>query len=69
MRANFLPTNEATLEQNALILNTGRQLILFDTGMGNSMGPLSQMFGSPPDACSPTCAPRGSSRGRSTSWC
>jgi glyoxylase-like metal-dependent hydrolase (beta-lactamase superfamily II) len=45
MRANFLPTNEATLEQNALILNTGRQLILFDTGMGNSMGPLSQMFG------------------------
>ncbi|MBW8269254.1 MBL fold metallo-hydrolase [Caldovatus aquaticus] len=45
MRAHFLPVNEATLEQNALILNTGRQLILFDTGMGESMGPQSKMFG------------------------
>jgi glyoxylase-like metal-dependent hydrolase (beta-lactamase superfamily II) len=45
MRAHFLPVNEATLEQNALILNTGRELILFDTGMGESMGPQSKMFG------------------------
>jgi metal-dependent hydrolase (beta-lactamase superfamily II) len=33
------------LEQNALVLNTGRQLILFDTGMGESMGEASRMFG------------------------
>ncbi|WBV44479.1 MBL fold metallo-hydrolase [Pseudoroseomonas cervicalis] len=45
MSSNFLPTDEATLEQNILVLNTGRQLILFDTGMGESMGADSQMFG------------------------
>ncbi|WP_424812756.1 MBL fold metallo-hydrolase [Roseococcus sp. YIM B11640] len=45
MRSNFLPVNEANLEQNALIVNTGRQLVLFDTGMGESMGAASQMFG------------------------
>jgi glyoxylase-like metal-dependent hydrolase (beta-lactamase superfamily II) len=45
MDGAFLPANEANLEQNALILNTGRQLILFDTGMGDSMGAASQMFG------------------------
>ncbi|WP_307137625.1 MBL fold metallo-hydrolase [Pseudoroseomonas cervicalis] len=45
MSSNFLPTDEATLEQNILVLNTGRQLILFDTGMGDSMGADSQMFG------------------------
>ncbi|MCQ4160182.1 MBL fold metallo-hydrolase [Roseomonas sp. GC11] len=45
MSSNFLPTDEATLEQNILVLNTGRQLILFDTGMGDSMGPASKMFG------------------------
>jgi glyoxylase-like metal-dependent hydrolase (beta-lactamase superfamily II) len=45
MNGAFLPVNEANLEQNALILNTGRQLILFDTGMGDSMGPASRMFG------------------------
>jgi glyoxylase-like metal-dependent hydrolase (beta-lactamase superfamily II) len=31
---NFLPVNNAVLEQNILILNTGNQLVLFDTGMG-----------------------------------
>jgi glyoxylase-like metal-dependent hydrolase (beta-lactamase superfamily II) len=31
---NFLPTDNAVLEQNALVVNTGRNLILFDTGMG-----------------------------------
>ncbi|MCK8786775.1 MBL fold metallo-hydrolase [Roseomonas sp. NAR14] len=45
MRGAFLPTDAANLEQNALVLNTGSQLILFDTGMGESMGPASQMFG------------------------
>lgn len=45
LRANFLPGDGVLLEQNALVLNTGRQLILFDTGMGDSMGADSQMFG------------------------
>lgn len=42
---NFLPTDGVLLEQNILVLNTGRQLILFDTGMGESMGADSRMFG------------------------
>lgn len=33
---NFLPINNAVLEQNVLILNTGDRLTLFDTGMGSS---------------------------------
>ncbi|MBR0683114.1 MBL fold metallo-hydrolase [Roseomonas eburnea] len=45
LRAHFLDPNAATLEQNALVLNTGRHLILFDTGMGDSMGEASRMFG------------------------
>ena len=45
MRANFLDPANAVLEQNALIVNTGRHLILFDTGMGDSMGEASRMFG------------------------
>jgi glyoxylase-like metal-dependent hydrolase (beta-lactamase superfamily II) len=45
LTANFLDPKGATLEQNALVLNTGRQLILFDTGMGESMGAASKMFG------------------------
>jgi glyoxylase-like metal-dependent hydrolase (beta-lactamase superfamily II) len=32
---NFLPTENAVLEQNALVINTGSQLVLFDTGMGD----------------------------------
>ncbi|MDJ1157841.1 MBL fold metallo-hydrolase [Chelatococcus sp. SYSU_G07232] len=37
---NFLP-GSLTIEQNALVLNTGRQLILFDTGtgLGSAFGP------------------------------
>lgn len=31
---NFLPLNNAVLEQNALVVNTGDKLILFDSGMG-----------------------------------
>jgi glyoxylase-like metal-dependent hydrolase (beta-lactamase superfamily II) len=38
---NFLPLDNALLEQNALVINTGNRLILFDTGMGslNIFGP------------------------------
>lgn len=32
---NFLPLSNAVLEQNALVVNTGDKLILFDTGMGS----------------------------------
>lgn len=32
---NFLPSNNAVLEQNVLVLNTGDRLVLFDTGMGS----------------------------------
>ena len=32
---NFLPLENAVLEQNALVINTGDQLVLFDTGMGS----------------------------------
>ena len=45
LRDGFLTPDAATLEQNVLVLNTGRQLILFDTGMGDSMGEASRMFG------------------------
>jgi glyoxylase-like metal-dependent hydrolase (beta-lactamase superfamily II) len=45
LRAALLDPANALLEQNAVILNTGRHLILFDTGMGDSMGAASQMFG------------------------
>lgn len=37
---NFLPADNVVLEQNALIVNTGSKLILFDSGMGTS-----KMFG------------------------
>jgi glyoxylase-like metal-dependent hydrolase (beta-lactamase superfamily II) len=31
---NFLPSDTVTLEQNALVTNTGDRLVLFDNGMG-----------------------------------
>lgn len=34
LQSNFLPTNALTLDQNCLLLNTGRKLILFDNGVG-----------------------------------
>ena len=37
---SFLPTSNAILEQNVLILNTGDRMVLFDTGMGSL-----QLFG------------------------
>jgi len=36
LSGNFLPLENAVLEQNALIVNTGSQLVLFDTGMGSA---------------------------------
>jgi glyoxylase-like metal-dependent hydrolase (beta-lactamase superfamily II) len=38
---NFLPTDTVALEQNALVVNTGDRLVLFDTGTGSvkMMGP------------------------------
>ena len=38
---NFLPTDKVRLEQNALVINTGDQLVLIDTGTGarQLMGP------------------------------
>ncbi len=33
---NFLPTSNAVLEQNILVVNTGDRVILFDTGMGSN---------------------------------
>ena len=33
---NFLSPSNVVLEQNALVLNTGSRLVLFDTGMGKS---------------------------------
>lgn len=37
LAANFLASN-LTLEQNALVINTGDKLVLFDTGVGNAPG-------------------------------
>lgn len=37
---NFLPTDNLVVEQNALVVNTGSQLVLFDTGLGAA-----KMFG------------------------
>jgi glyoxylase-like metal-dependent hydrolase (beta-lactamase superfamily II) len=38
---NYLPTDEVLMEQNALVINTGERVILFDTGVGTakSFGP------------------------------
>ena len=40
LSSNYLPLENAVLEQNALIVNTGDKLVLLDTGMGAS-----KMFG------------------------
>jgi glyoxylase-like metal-dependent hydrolase (beta-lactamase superfamily II) len=34
---NFLPINEVELDQNVLVVNTGKQLVLFDTGTGPTL--------------------------------
>ena len=33
---NFLPTDNVLMEQNALVINTGERIILFDTGVGTA---------------------------------
>ena len=40
LESNFLPLDNVVLEQNALVINTGDRIVLFDTGMGTS-----KMFG------------------------
>jgi glyoxylase-like metal-dependent hydrolase (beta-lactamase superfamily II) len=35
LSSNFLPMDNAVLEQNALVINTGNQVLLFDTGLGS----------------------------------
>ena len=37
---NYLPTDNVALEQNALVINTGDKLVLFDSGLGSE-----KMFG------------------------
>ena len=37
---NFLPTETVALDQNALVVNTGERVVLFDTGVGSA-----KMFG------------------------
>lgn len=41
LESHFLPTHEVVFEQNALLVDTGRDLVLFDTGMGTErlLGP------------------------------
>ncbi|MGN6460361.1 MAG: MBL fold metallo-hydrolase [Pseudolabrys sp.] len=41
LTANFLDPDNIVLEQNALVINTGSKLVLFDTGLGGTkmMGP------------------------------
>ena len=34
---NFRPTDQVELEQNTLVVNTGRNLVLFDTGTGRTL--------------------------------
>jgi glyoxylase-like metal-dependent hydrolase (beta-lactamase superfamily II) len=38
---NLLPTDDILLEENALVINTGERVVLFDTGLGSSrmLGP------------------------------
>lgn len=42
---SFLPNDRLMLGQNCLVVNTGARLALIDTGMGDSMGEASHMFG------------------------
>jgi hypothetical protein len=36
LRDNFLPADNAVLEQNVLVANFGDRVVLFDTGMGRA---------------------------------
>lgn len=42
---HFLPSEQLLLGMNALVINTGQHRVLVDTGMGQSMGELSRLFG------------------------
>ena len=42
---HFLPTDNVVLDQNCLVINTGDQLVLFDTGMASVKGPVRKPAG------------------------
>jgi hypothetical protein len=55
---NFLPTDQVVLEQNALVVDTGRDMVLFDNGMGTA-----KIFGPTTGPCArPGSNPRTSPR-------
>lgn len=54
LERNFLPADNAVLEQNILVLDSGDRRIIFDTGMGTS-----QMFGPTPGKLMGTLAAAG----------
>ena len=37
LESNYLPTDSVSLEQNSLVVNTGKNLVLFDTGVGKAL--------------------------------
>lgn len=37
LESNYLPIDNVTLEQNTLVVNTGKNLVLFDTGVGKDL--------------------------------
>jgi hypothetical protein len=63
---NFLPTDNVVLQQNALVINTGDLVALFDTGMGTTRcwartldgyRPISRRPGSSRRTSTPSCSP------------
>lgn len=45
LRQNFLPTHQLPLDQNVLLVDTGRQKVLIDTGVGRNPVLKSQQYG------------------------
>ena len=45
LQANFLPTDHLALDQNALVINTGKHIVLIDTGVGTSSDLESRKYG------------------------
>ena len=68
LSAAYLPNDRMDLEQNILVVNTGEQLILFDSGSGIDPAFGVKTFG--PGVGQPylTSAWPASSRSRLTSW-
>jgi hypothetical protein len=62
LNSHFLPTDNVEVDQNTLVVNTGRHLVLFDTGTG----PTLKAFGPTPESSLAISRPRASIRARST---